>query len=259
MHPTGTNPYLFNGKVAIVTGGTSGIGKEIVVAFARAGALVCYCGRHEDIGIDQAKELRKEGLRVEFVKADITSESEVSKFITQTKERHGNIDFVVNNAGLESDPHPISETSLEDFNRVIATNLTGTFLVLKAALPIMKTSGGGAVVNIASVLGEIGMPLIAPFVAAKHAVIGLTKSAALEEAPHKIRVNAVAPGAVNTDMLYRTMHDSEATLEHIKRLHPLGRIAEPSDVAEAVLWLCSDASSFVTGQVINVDGGYTVQ
>lgn len=259
MHPPGTNPFLFNGKVAMVTGGTSGIGKAIVSALAKTGALVCYCGRREELGEDQAKALRGEGMRVEYIKGDVTDEAAVKKMIQQTVERHGRVDFVINNAGLEADPHPVHDVKLADFQKVVDVNLMGTFLVMKHAIPALRAGGGGAIVNIASVLGEVAMPSLAPYVAAKHAVIGLTKSAALEETGHKIRVNAVAPGAVNTDMLWRTMHDSNAAFEHIKSLHPLGRVAEPEDIAEAVLWLCSDASSFVTGQVINVDGGYTAQ
>lgn len=259
MHPPGTNPYQFNGHVALVTGGTSGIGKEIVTALAKAGALVRYCGRRAELGEDQAKELRNQGLRVEFVTCDVTVEGEVKKFVQEAVERHGRVDMVVNNAGLEADPQAIPEIKMEDFQRVIDVNLTGTFLVMKAAIPALRASGGGTIVNLASVLGEIALPRLSPYVAAKHAVIGLTKSAALEQAAHKIRVNAVAPGAVNTDMLWRTMHDSQEAFEHLKTLHPMGRVAEPGDVAEAVLWLCSEGSAFITGQVVNVDGGYTAQ
>lgn len=259
MHPPGTNPFLYNGKIALVTGGTSGIGKAIVAALAKAGALVCYTGRRSELGEDQAKELRNEGLRVEYVKNDVTDEAAVKKLVKQVVERHGRIDFVVNNAGLEADPHPVHDVNTDDFRKVIEVNLTGTFFMMKHSIPALRAGGGGAIVNIASVLGEVAMPNLGPYVAAKHAVIGLTKSTALEEADHKIRVNAVAPGAVNTDMLWRTMHDSNEAFEHIKGLHPMGRVAEPEDIAEAVLWLCSDSAGFVTGQVINVDGGYTAQ
>lgn len=259
MHPPGSNAYLFNGKVALVTGGTSGIGQVITSALAKAGALVVFSGRREELGEDQAKELRAEGLRVEFFKGDVTDETRTKRFIEQTVERHGRIDFVVNNAGVEADPHAFPEVSVEDFRRILDVNVTGTFLVMKYALPALKASGGGAVVNMSSVLGQVALPQLAPYAAAKHAVEGLTKTAAVEQAPNKIRVNAVAPGAVNTDMLWRTMHDSEEAFHHIQQLHPIGRVAEPEDVAEAVLWLCSDASGFVTGHILNVDGGYTAQ
>jgi len=259
MHPPGSNPYLFNGNVALVTGGTSGIGRVITSALARAGALVVFSGRREELGEDQAKELRAEGFRVEYFKGDVTDEDRTRRLVEQAVERHGRLDFVINNAGVEADPHGLPEIELEDFRRIIDVNLTGTFLVMKYALPALRASGGGSVVNMASVLGEVALPQLAPYVAAKHAVIGLTKTAALEQAAHDIRVNAVAPGAVNTDMLWRTMHDSKEAFAHIQSMHPLGRVAEPEDVAEAVLWLCSDASRFVTGHVLNVDGGYTAQ
>lgn len=259
MHPPGTNPYLFNGKIALVTGGTSGIGKALVSALAKTGALVCFCGRRAELGEDQAKALRGEGLRVEYVHGDVTDEVAVKKMIQQTVERHGRLDFVINNAGVEADPHPMYDVKLSDFHRVMEVNVTGTFLVMKHAIPALRAGGGGAIVNIAAVLGQVALPNLSPYIAAKHAVIGLTKAAALEESHHGIRVNAVAPGAVNTDMLWRTMHDSKEAFEHIKSLHPMGRVAEPEDVAEAALWLCSDAAGFVCGQVINVDGGYTAQ
>jgi len=259
MHPPGTNPYLFNGKVALVTGGTSGAGKATVAALARAGALVCYSGRREELGEDQAKHLRNEGYRVEYVKGDVTNESDIKRIVNQTVERHGRIDFLINTAGVEADPHALPEVKTEDFKRVMDVNVLGTFLAMKYAIPALRAGGGGSVVNLASVLGEVAMPQLSAYVAAKHAVIGLTKSAALEQAAHHVRVNAVAPGAVNTDMLWRTMHDSEEAFEHIKAMHPMGRVAEPEDVAEAVLWLCSEGSAFVTGQVVNVDGGYTAQ
>jgi len=259
MHPPGTNPYLFNGKIALVTGGTSGIGKAIVAALAKAGALVCTCGRREELGEDQAKAMRSEGQRVEFVKTDVTDEAAVQKLIKQIIERHGRLDFVINNAGLEAEAEPLVETSIERFRKVIDVNVTGSFLVTKHAIPALRAGGGGAIVNLASVLGQIAMPNSSAYVTAKHAVVGLTKAAAIEEAPHKIRVNAVAPGAVNTDMLYRAIQDSDTALQQVKALHPLGRIAEPEEIAEAVIWLCSDGSAFITGQVINVDGGFTAQ
>lgn len=259
MHPPGTNPYHFSGKVALVTGGTSGIGKATVAAFARAGAIVCYLGRRRDLGEEQAKELRNDGYKVEYVYGDITLEADVRAFVTQAAERHGRIDFAINNAGVEADPHSIPEVKADDFRRVMDVNVTGTFLSMKYEIPAIRASGGGAIVNVASVLGQIAMPMLSPYVASKSAVIGLTKTAALELAQHAVRVNAVAPGAVNTDMLWRTLHDSEVGFQHVSATHPMGRVANPEEIAEAVLWLCSDASSFVTGQVLNVDGGFTAQ
>jgi NAD(P)-dependent dehydrogenase (short-subunit alcohol dehydrogenase family) len=259
MNPPGTNPYLFSGKVVLITGGTSGIGQATVAAFARAGALVSYLGRRTELGEEQAKELRSEGLRVEFVQGDVTKEEDVQRFVTQAVERHGRVDCAVNNAGLEADPHWLVETKLADFQKVMDVNVTGTFLSMKHEISAIRASGGGAIVNIASVLGQVAMPQLAPFVAAKHAVIGLTKTAALEQAHHNIRVNAVAPGAVDTGMLWRTVHESQENFQKISSLHPVGRVATADEVASAVIWLCSDSASFVTGHVLNADGGYTAQ
>jgi NAD(P)-dependent dehydrogenase (short-subunit alcohol dehydrogenase family) len=259
MNPPGTNPYLFSGSVVLVTGGTSGIGQATVAAFARAGVLVSYMGRRTELGEEQAKALRGEGMRVEFVQGDVTREEDVKRFVTQAVERHGRVDIAVNNAGLEADPRWLVETKAEDFERVMAVNVTGTFLSMKHEIPAIRASGGGAIVNIASVLGQVAMPQLAPFVAAKHAVIGLTKTAALEQANHDIRVNAVAPGAVDTGMLWRTVHEKQENFNRIKNLHPMGRVATAEEVAAAVIWLSSGAASFVTGQVLDVDGGYTAQ
>lgn len=259
MNPPGTNPYLYSGKVVIVTGGTSGIGQATVAAFARAGALVTYTGRRADLGEEQAKNLRGEGLTVEFVCGDVTREEEVRRVVTQTVERHGRLDFAVNNAGLEADPHWMVEVKLEDFQKVMDVNVTGTFLSMKHEIPAIRASGGGAIVNVASVLGQVAMAQLSPFVAAKHAVIGLTQTAALEQAHHQIRVNAVAPGAVDTGMLWRTVHENQDHFKKISSLHPVGRVATADEVAGAALWLCSDSASFVTGHTLNVDGGYTAQ
>ncbi len=259
MNLPGNNPYQFQGNIAFVTGGTSGIGKLSVEALARAGALVVFVGRRKDLGEDQAKELRAAGYMVEFLSCDVTQEEQVQKAVQQCVERHGAIHIAVNNAGVEGNPRELAALGLDEFQEVMDVNVTGTFLCMKYVIPALRQAGGGSLVNIASVLGELGMEGLAPYVASKHAVIGLTKTAALEEAQSGVRVNAVSPGAVNTDMLWRTMKDSEEAFREISSLHPMGRVATPEEIAEAVLWLSSDASRFVTGQVIKVDGGFSAR
>jgi NAD(P)-dependent dehydrogenase (short-subunit alcohol dehydrogenase family) len=259
MSPSGTNPFLFSGKIAIVTGGTSGIGHAAVQAFARAGAVVCYLGRRRELGEEQAKELRGEGYRVEFFPGDVTREDDVQHFVQTVVERHGRLDFAFNNAGLESEPKPLAETGAAAFREVLDVNVTGTFLCLKHEIPAMRACGGGAIVNNAAVLGMVALPHLAAYVASKHAVIGLTKVAALEQAQYGIRINSVCPGGTDTDMLWRTLADSRDGFDRISHMHPMGRVARPAEIADAVLWLCSEASSFVTGQAIPVDGGYNAQ
>ena len=231
----------------------------MVESFARAGAMTCYLGRRADRGKAQAAELREQGLRVEFFAGDVTKEEDLSKVIQTIADRHGRLDFAVNNAGLESEPRTLADTDLEDFTQVMETNVTGVFLSMKHEIPLLQKSNTSAIVNVASVLGKVAMPGVSPYVAAKHAVIGLSKTAALELADHGVRVNALCPGGVETDMLARTVSAMEGGMEHIAGMHPLGRLGTPYEIANSAMWLCSEAASFVTGQAICVDGGFTTQ
>ena len=259
MNPPGTNPYLFSGKVVVITGGTSGIGFAAVEAFARTGAVVCYLGRRKELGEEQANRLRGEGSKVEFFQGDVTEEEQVKDFLTTVASRHGGIDFAFNNAGVESLPKAMVEVDPDEFRHVFEVNVMGVVHAMRHQIPIMLSSGGGSIVNCASTLGLTAMAQLAPYVTSKHAVIGLTKAAALEHAQNNLRINAVCPGGVETDMLWRTMGNSQEGMDRIAFMHPMARVGQPEEVASAVLWLCSEGSSFVTGQAIPVDGGFLAQ
>lgn len=259
MNRPGSNPFDFHGRVVLITGGTSGIGYATVDAFARAGAVVVYTGRRDELGEQQANAFRAEGLQVEFFKGDVTDESGLAQLVKTIVERHGRLDIAVNNAGIESEPTALEETATADYQTILDINVNGVFFAMKAQIPAMRASGGGSIINTSSVFGVAAMAHLGPYVASKHAVIGLTKTAALEVAHENIRVNTVFPGGLNTDMMARSIGDSEEAMTGINALHPMGRVGHPLEIANAILWLASEASSFVTGQSICVDGGYTAK
>lgn len=246
----------FEGKVALVTGGTSGIGRETAILFASAGAKIVVAGRREPEGNETIEVIRAGGGNSTFVKTDVTKTSEVEALIKKTVESYGRIDIAFNNAGTEGVLTPIVRQREEDWDRTIETNLKGVWLCLKHEIRQMLVQGsGGAIVNMGSVFGLTGSANASAYSASKHAVIGLTKSAALEVARSGIRINAICPAAVDTPMAKRAFGNSAARnflLSH----HPLGRFATAAEVAQAVLWLCSDAASFVTGQSLVLDGGF---
>jgi NAD(P)-dependent dehydrogenase (short-subunit alcohol dehydrogenase family) len=243
------------GKVALVTGGTSGIGRDTSVLFAKAGAKVVVTGRREAEGTETVERIRAAGGDGLFVKADVAQSADVQMMIRKTVEQFGRLDIAFNNAGIEGNWSPIVEQPEEDWNRVIAINLTGTWLCLKYEIQqMLKQGGGGAIVNMASVAGIIGAPGAATYSASKHGVIGLTKSAALETARNGIRVNVVCPAVIETPMAGRLFADP-AVNKFMLGLHPIGRFGEPMEIAEAVLWMCSDHASFMTGQSLVLDGG----
>lgn len=245
----------WNDKVALVTGAGSGIGRATAIAFAERGAKVVVAGL-KDSGLGKTKEAVEEvGGDAHVVHSDVSHQDGVERMVREAVETFGRLDFAVNNAGIEGNPAPIVDHAVKDFDRVVAVNLRGVFLGLKYEIPEVKKTKG-AIVNVSSIAGVIGFPTIAPYVATKHGVIGLTKTAALENAKEGIRVNAVCPAGVRTPMLERfTGGDQEAMAAG----HPLGRVAEPEEVAEAILWLCSDEASYINGHALMVDGAYTVQ
>lgn len=248
---------LFDGKVALITGATSGIGRATALAFAREGAKLALAGRRNSEGDQTVALVKSQGGEAFFLKTDVTNVSEVKALIAQTVETYGRLDYCFNNAGVESHPAPLTQQSEEDFDEVIAINLKGVFLSMKYEIPVLLNQGGGSIVNTSSVGGLVGFPNVSPYIASKHGVMGLTKAAALENAKANIRVNAVSPGSILTPMVERVTGGSKEVNDQVAALHPIGRQGKPEEVAEAVIWLCSDRASFITGQSITIDGGLT--
>jgi NAD(P)-dependent dehydrogenase (short-subunit alcohol dehydrogenase family) len=244
------------GKVAIVTGGTSGIGRDTAILFAKAGAKVVVAGRREPEGKETVDLVHATGGDGFFVKTDVSRTADVQALVNKTVEKFGRLDIAFNNAGIEGSLSPIVEQSEEDWDRTIDINLKGTWLCLKYEIQqMLKQGGGGAIVNMASVAGLIGSAGFATYCASKHGVIGLTKSAALETARQGIRVNVVCPAVIETPMGERIFGAPEIRPYAIG-LHPIGRFGTPTEVAEAVLWMCSARASFMTGHSLILDGGF---
>jgi NAD(P)-dependent dehydrogenase (short-subunit alcohol dehydrogenase family) len=249
----------FQGKVALVTGGTSGIGRAAAIAYAREGANVVVAGRRVTEGEETVRLVRAQGREAVFVPTDVAREVHVKNLIGRTLEQFGRLDFAFNNAGVEQAPTPFLEQTVETFDQVMDVNVKGVWLSMKYEIPAMLKTGGGSIVNTSSGLGVIGMPGIEIYVASKHAVIGLTKSAALEFGKQGIRVNAVLPAAIDTDMFQRFAGENPEFRAQVTALHPIGRIGKSEEIADAAIWLSSSKSSFVTGHSLLVDGGFTAQ
>ncbi len=243
------------GKVALITGGTSGIGRDTAILFAKHGAKVVITGRRETEGNETIASVKAAGGEGIFVKSDVSKSADVQSAVQKTVEKFGRLDLAFNNAGIEGSWKPIIEQTEEDWDTVIDINLKGTWLCLKLEiLQMLKQGSGGAIVNMSSVAGLIGAGGAGVYVASKHAVIGLTRTAALEYATKGIRVNAVCPAVIETAMADRAFGDP-AVSKRILAQHPIGRFGKPMEIAEAVLWLCSSKSSFMTGHYIVLDGG----
>ena len=249
----------FQGKVAIVTGGTSGIGRAAAVAYAREGARVVVAGRRAAEGEETVHLVRTQGGEALFVSTDVAQEAQVKNLIGRTLEQFGRLDFAFNNAGIDQQPTPLLEQTVETYDQVMDINVKGVWLSMRYEIPAMLKSGGGAIVNTSSALGLIAFPGVEVYVASKHAVIGLTKSAAVEFGKQGIRINAVLPAAIETDMYRRFVGEKAEAIAAMAAMHPIGRIGTPEEIADAVIWLCSSKSSFVIGHSLLVDGGFTAQ
>jgi NAD(P)-dependent dehydrogenase (short-subunit alcohol dehydrogenase family) len=248
----------FAGKVALITGGNAGIGRATAIEFAKHGAKVVVSGRREKEGHDVIAEIKALGGEAIFVKTDVSKASDVKAMIEQTLETFGRLDYAFNNAGIEQALTPLPEQTEETYDQIMNINVKGVWLSLKHEVPAMLKAGGGAIVNNSSIAGLVGFAMAPVYVASKHAVNGLTKSVALEYAKQNVRINAVAPGPIETRM-YLDFAKTREVRQMLESAVPSGRVGQPEDIASTVIWLCSDSASFVTGQIFPVDGGYTAQ
>ncbi len=245
-----------NTPVVLITGALTGIGRATALAFAKDGASVVVSGRHENAGQALAAELRNLGAEAEFVQADVRHEDDVRSLVNQTVKRFGRLDVAVNNAGTEGRPGPVTEQTAETYAATFETNVLGTMLSMKHELRVMQPQGNGSIINLSSTMGQRGALGASLYTASKHAVEGLTKSAALEGAAFGVRVNAVAPGPIDTDMLNRFTGNADRKAGLIAGV-PLKRAGKPDEIAQAITYLASDKASFVTGQILGVNGGKT--
>jgi NAD(P)-dependent dehydrogenase (short-subunit alcohol dehydrogenase family) len=252
------NGLPFAGKVVLVTGGAGGIGRAIALAFGRAGASVVVADVSVDGGHATAAMIVEQGGKALFVQCNVARGAEVEALVEKTVSYYGRLDCAVNNAGIAEEQQLLADGDDDgSFDRIMGVNVKGVWLCMRQQLRQMGKQGGGVIVNVASASGLVASPMHAIYGASKHAVIGLTKTAAVEYARSGIRVNSLCPGAVKTPMLARALEREGTNEKKLKAAHPLGRFAEVGEIADAALWLCSDQSSFVTGHQLVVDGGLT--
>ena len=251
--------YRLSGKVAIVTGASAGIGRATARALACEGAHVVVADVAEQGGQETVDMIKCAGGSAIFVRTDVSSTDDVRAMIRRASEEFGGVDLAFNNAGIEGTQAAAADFSEKDWNRVLSINLTGVWLCMKYEIPEMLKRGGGAIVNCSSVAGLVGFPGIAPYVASKHGVVGLTKTTALDYATTGLRINAICPGVIDTEMIHRFTHEDPNAEVQMADMAPVQRMGRPEEIADAVVWLLSDASSFVTGQAIAADGGFVTR
>jgi NAD(P)-dependent dehydrogenase (short-subunit alcohol dehydrogenase family) len=247
--------------VALITGGATGIGKEVAKALASQGAVVVISGRREREGALAVEEIRAaastgSGGAAHFIQNDVTNEAEVSRMIDAIASRHGRLDMAVNNAGVSTENKIVSDSDTAAFKAMLDTNVLGLYYCMKSEIRQMLRQGGGSIVNLASIAGLNGIPWAGTYAATKHAVVGLTKSSALDYATQGIRINAVAPGAVRTDLIAGQIALGQYDEPTISAMHPMQRMGRPEEIARGICWLLSEQASFVTGHVLSIDGGF---
>lgn len=247
--------------VALITGGATGIGKEVAKALAAQGAVVVISGRREREGALAVEEIRAaastgSGGAAHFIQNDVTNEAEVSRMIDAIASRHGRLDMAVNNAGISTENKIVSDSDTAAFKAMLDTNVLGLYYCMKSEIRQMLRQGGGSIVNLASIAGLNGIPWAGTYAATKHAVVGLTKSSALDYATQGIRINAVAPGAVRTDLIAGQIALGQYDEPTISAMHPMQRMGRPEEIARGICWLLSEQASFVTGHVLSIDGGF---
>ena len=247
--------------VALITGGATGIGKEVAKALAAQGAVVVISGRREREGALAVEEIRAaastgSGGAAHFIQNDVTNEAEVSRMIDAIASRHGRLDMAVNNAGISTENKIVSDSDTAAFKAMLDTNVLGLYYCMKSEIRQMLRQGGGSIVNLASIAGLNGIPWAGTYAATKHAVVGLTKSSALDYATQGIRINAVAPGAVRTDLIAGQITLGQYDEPTISAMHPMQRMGRPEEIARGICWLLSEQASFVTGHVLSIDGGF---
>lgn len=242
-------------KVSIITGGSSGIGRATAVALAKEGVKVTVAARRAKEGEETVRLVKEAGSEGIFMKTDVANEDDVRSLVDKTVKTYGRLDYAFNNAGIEETMTSLVDQTSDVFDQIMNVNVKGVWLCMKYEIPQIIRTEGGAIVNMSSVAGVMGFPQMPIYVASKHAVLGLTKSAALEYAKSGIRINAIAPGGVETEMLKRAVGYNNQFLETLKSMHPIGRIGDPEEIANAVVWLLSDKASFVLGHTLLLDGG----
>lgn len=248
-----------NAKVALVTGAASGIGAAAARIFAAHGERVVVSDTNEAGGQATVDRITDAGGEAIFVRADVSVAADVQALVAATVENFGRLDHAFNNAGIEGEQASLAEIAEDDWDRLIGINLRGVWLCMRAEIPVMLERGGGAIVNNASVAGLVGFAGAGAYAASKHGVVGLTRAAALDYAQLGLRVNAVCPGIIDTPMVARAVEGNPELAAGLKAAEPIGRLGTPEEIGEAAYWLCSDAASFMTGQAIAVDGGFTAQ
>ena len=250
---------LLQDKVSLVTGAGAGIGRASALAFAREGAKVVVSDVNDKGGLETVRMIESKGGAAFFVHADVAKAGDVEKLVGGTVKKYGRLDCAFNNAGIEGALAPTNECTDENWDRIIATNLKGVWLCMRYEINQMLNQGGGVIVNTASVAGLVGFAGLPAYTASKHGIVGLTKTAALELAAKNVRVNAICPGVIRTEMIDRLTHRDPAEEKAFTSLEPVGRMGTPEEIGEAAVWLCSPAASFVTGLALAVDGGYVAQ